>query len=125
MLVTADSTLNTANQHYQENASKMGLPVPLWIDNAEVVSTIQFPVTNASSGQVVHTAYGASPEIAIAAVDSAQKAFLNWTKTTPWERRELFLAAARDLLLRKDEVAALLRVCLSFSTAARVKDPDS
>ncbi len=88
----------------------MGPPVPLWIDNAHVSSSIEFPVINAGSGIVVHHAYGATPAIAIAAVDSAQKAFVNWSKTTPWERRTRLLAASQILQQRKTAVAALLQV---------------
>lgn len=85
--------------------------VRLWIDNTDVDSSIQFPVTNAGSGHIAHTACGATPEIAIAAVESAQTAFLSWSKTTPWERRRLFKTAAQLLKERREEVGALLRVC--------------
>jgi hypothetical protein len=38
--------------------------VALWIDNEEVSSNIKFPVVNANTGEMVHEAYGATPEIA-------------------------------------------------------------
>lgn len=113
---TACAPHNASQLKLNENTSKMGLPVHLWIDNTNVISSVQFPVLNASTGQVVHNAYGATPEIAIAAVDSAQKAFLSWSKTTPWERRKLFKAAAHDLRRQREEVGALLRVCLPPSS---------
>jgi acyl-CoA reductase-like NAD-dependent aldehyde dehydrogenase len=92
------------------DSREIGVPVPLWIDNTEVFSSIQFPVTNAISNEVVHYAHGATPEIAIAAVDSAQRAYRSWSRTTPWERRSLLLAAARNLRLQHDEVALLMKV---------------
>jgi acyl-CoA reductase-like NAD-dependent aldehyde dehydrogenase len=92
----------------------MGSTVPLWIDNTEVPTSIQFPVTLSTTGKVVHHAYGATPEVAIMAVDSAQKAFASWSKTTPWERRKLLVAAGSLLQARRDEIAAILQVSQSF-----------
>ncbi|ADX75099.1 aldehyde dehydrogenase [Pseudarthrobacter phenanthrenivorans] len=49
------------------------------------------------SGDVVTTAAAAAQEDAIEAVDSAQAAFLTWSKTGPSERRAIMLKAADSL----------------------------
>lgn len=59
---------------------------------------------------VVHQAYGATPALARQAVDSAQKAFQAWRNTTPWERKDLLLEAAKYLKDRRGDVADLLKV---------------
>ena len=93
--------------------TERGKTVPLWIDNKEYTSSITFPVTNADSGRTVHEAYGATPAIAVEAVESAQRAFLSWRNTKPWDRRQLLLKAADYLRERRQEVADLILVrCL-------------
>lgn len=84
--------------------------VPLWIDNQEVSSAIKFPVVNSETGKVVHEAYGATPEIAVKAVESAEKAYWKWRDTDPWHRRKLLLGAAEYLNAQREEVAALISV---------------
>ena len=83
--------------------------IPLWIDNAPVTSGKKFPVTLASSGKVVHEAYGATPEIAKRAVESCQKAFETWSRTTPWHRRELLFKAAALIRERKTEIIKIIQ----------------
>ncbi|KAJ5626401.1 hypothetical protein N7510_002710 [Penicillium lagena] len=82
----------------------------LWIDNEDVRSAIEFPVINGQSGKTVHTANGATPELAIAAVESAQRAFGPWSKTSPWERRKLLQSAARILHNRRQEISELIKL---------------
>ncbi|KAJ5811772.1 hypothetical protein N7474_008073 [Penicillium riverlandense] len=83
---------------------------PLWIDNEDVSSAIEFPVINGQSGKTVHTANGATPELAVAAVESAQRAFGTWSKTSPWERRKLLQSAARILHNRRQEISELIKL---------------
>lgn len=90
--------------------------ISLWIDNQEVSSTIKFPVVNAETREVVHEAWGATPELAVQAVDSAEKAFWTWRETDPWHRRQLLLAAADYLVSKREEVAELIKVSLEKAT---------
>ena len=84
-------------------------PVPLWIDNEAVISDIIFPVVNHGTGST-SSAYGATAEIVREAINSSHRAFQLWRKTTPWQRRDLFLRAAQLLESQKDEVAKLFKV---------------
>lgn len=94
------------------------LKVPLWIENHEHSSDIVFPVVHSETGATVHEAYGATPDIAAQAVDSAQKAFLSWRNTKPWYRRELLLKAADYLRQKRGEVADVLKVSPSLRGAS-------
>ena len=87
--------------------------IQLWIDNEGRSSDVIFPVLNAEKGVVVHEAYGATPDLATEAVDSAQKAFLSWRNTSPWHRRKLLLEASNYLEERRKEVEYLIRVNLT------------
>lgn len=85
--------------------------IPLWIDNKEVSSTLTFPVTNSERREHVHEAFGATPDIAIAAVESAQKAFITWRETDVWRRRRLLQDAAEYLHQHREEAAEINQVC--------------
>lgn len=84
-------------------------PVPLWIDNKPVKSGTTFPVINNGNGNTT-SAYGATPEIVKDAIRSSHLAFASWRKTTPWERRDLLLNAARLLAEQSDVARAILEV---------------
>lgn len=88
-------------------------PVPLWIDNKPHTSDIVFPVINHGNGRTTR-AYGATPDIAKDAINSCQVAFESWKNTTPWERRELLLNAAKLLADREVLVKEVLEVRLSL-----------
>jgi acyl-CoA reductase-like NAD-dependent aldehyde dehydrogenase len=89
--------------------------IHLWIGNQEVTSAIKFAVVNAETGKVVHDAYGATPDIAVQAVESAEEAFWKWRDTDPWYRRKLLLDAANYLESKRDEVSALIAVRWEYS----------
>jgi acyl-CoA reductase-like NAD-dependent aldehyde dehydrogenase len=64
--------------------------IPLIIDGKDVtLHDRDFPVVNAAKNITVATAQGASVDVAIQAVESAQKAFPTWANTKPQERRRL------------------------------------
>lgn len=64
--------------------------IPLIIDGKDVtLSDRDFPVVNAAKNVTVATAQGASVEVAIQAVESAQRAFITWAGVKPQERRRL------------------------------------
>jgi acyl-CoA reductase-like NAD-dependent aldehyde dehydrogenase len=98
------------NQTQDTMQTGPGKIIPLWIDNQEYASSITFPVINAEKGQIVHDAYGATPELAVRAVESARRAFLSWGKTKPWARRHLLLKAAEYLRERRKQIADLILV---------------
>ncbi|MBM7473700.1 aldehyde dehydrogenase [Subtercola frigoramans] len=74
----------------------------LIIDNKHVDASEgrTFDRTHPLSGDVVTTAAAASVGDAISAVESAAKAFVEWSQTGPTERRNIFLKAA-DILERR------------------------
>ncbi|KAK6385859.1 hypothetical protein LTS17_001431 [Exophiala oligosperma] len=84
--------------------------IHLWIDNQQHTSDIVFPIVNNESGITVHEAYGANPELAVQAAESANRAFFSWRKTTPWYRRQMLLKAADYLRHKRDQVADLIRL---------------
>jgi acyl-CoA reductase-like NAD-dependent aldehyde dehydrogenase len=82
----------------------------LIIGNVDVPTQDCFPVPDAISGSVVHTAPTATVEQSIEAVESAEKAFELWRDTTPIERRTILNRAAQIMQERKDElVQAMVR----------------
>ena len=97
-----------------ENLNGTHSTVHLWIDNQECSSDIIFPVFNAEQGVVVHKAYGATPELAVQAVESAQKAFLSWRDTSPWYRRKLLLDASKYMDQRRKELEDLILVIVAL-----------
>jgi malonate-semialdehyde dehydrogenase (acetylating) / methylmalonate-semialdehyde dehydrogenase len=99
----------------EDETGKHDVPVstvPLWIDNQPHKSNVTFPVINHEKDLVVHQAYGATPELARKAVESAAVAFPAWRDAKPWRRRTLFLKAAGYLEERRNEVAEMARVRL-------------
>lgn len=64
--------------------------IPLIIDGKDItLGEREFPVVNAAQNKTVATARGASIEVAIQAVESAQRAFPIWASVKPQERRRL------------------------------------
>jgi salicylaldehyde dehydrogenase len=78
------------------------LETKLVIDNVARPATkgAVFERRSSTTGQVVTRAAAASAADAITAADSAQKAFLTWSKSSPSERRKVLLKAA-DILETK------------------------
>lgn len=86
------------------NAGKT--PIPLLIDNQSVVTDNQFEVQNPGTGQVADLCVGATVDDATRAVESAKAAFAAWSKTMPYDRRDILLRAADIMQSRKEELIA-------------------
>lgn len=82
--------------------------VPFLIDGEKVYPDKTFDVVSPATGKVVHKCGSASEKDALAAVDSAAKAFKSWRKTTPIQRRDIFLKTAAIMESRKDELARIM-----------------
>lgn len=82
----------------------------LIIDNTPkaAASGATFERRHPMSGDVVTRAAAATVADAIAAADSAQKAFLTWSATGPTERRRILLAAADRLEAKAPEFIAVM-----------------
>ncbi|KAK4217038.1 salicylaldehyde dehydrogenase [Rhypophila decipiens] len=82
-----------------------GYTVPFLINGENVHPERSFDVTNPATGKVVHRSGSASEVEVQAAVDAAAQAFKTWKKTTPQQRRNIFLKVADNLESRKEELA--------------------
>ncbi|MBV5265022.1 aldehyde dehydrogenase [Pinisolibacter aquiterrae] len=82
----------------------------LIIDNAPKAATsgATFERRHPMSGDVVTRAAAATVADAIAAADSAQKAFMTWSVTGPTERRRILLAAADRLEAKAPEFITVM-----------------
>ncbi|OAA48539.1 Aldehyde dehydrogenase domain protein [Metarhizium rileyi] len=78
--------------------------LPLVINGQDYYPDKTFNVKSPSTGQVVHQCGGASVADAARAVDVAAEALQSWRKTTPQERRDIFLKAADDMHCRREEL---------------------
>ncbi|SDK35294.1 Acyl-CoA reductase [Agrobacterium fabrum] len=77
----------------------------LYIDNKEQASATgaTFERRNPASDAVISRGAAASVEDAVRAVASAEKAFAEWSKSGPTQRRALLLKAADEIEARADE----------------------
>ncbi|CAG8416557.1 unnamed protein product [Penicillium salamii] len=80
-----------------------GATVPLIIGNKDVTTPNTFDVNNPGKGYVEHKCSTADTEHATLAVESAEKAFPEWSSTKPATRRDILLKTADVFLARKDE----------------------
>ena len=80
--------------------------IPLIIDNKSIVTDTQFEVRNPATGQIVDHCAGATVDDAISAVTAAKAAFPAWSKTTPYDRRDVLAKAADIMQSRKEELIA-------------------
>jgi acyl-CoA reductase-like NAD-dependent aldehyde dehydrogenase len=70
--------------------------IALIIDGSDtILNDREFPVINAAHNITVATAQGASVDVAIQAVESAQKAFPVWASVKPQEKRQLLLSLGK------------------------------
>ncbi|OLN82880.1 Vanillin dehydrogenase [Colletotrichum chlorophyti] len=90
------------------SSSERGFTVPFLIDGQKIVPEKTFDVVSPSNGKVVHKCGSATVKDAQAAVDSAAKAFKSWRKTTPIQRRDIFLKTAAIMESRKEELARIM-----------------
>lgn len=82
----------------------MGTTTPLIINNESIETDIKFEVYAPATGELSSYCSGVSVEDAKRAVDIAQAAFPAWSKTKPYERRDLLLKAADIMSSRKEEL---------------------
>lgn len=82
--------------------------VPAIINGEEQVLNRTFTVTNPSSLEVSHRCSSANVAEAEAAVAAAAAAFPAWSRTSPTERRKVFLKAAEVMDRRRDELAGYM-----------------
>jgi acyl-CoA reductase-like NAD-dependent aldehyde dehydrogenase len=68
--------------------------IPLWIDNAPITTSTQFPIVQASTSKTVHHSSSATPDDATRAASSSWTAFLSWRSSTHTARRDLILRVA-------------------------------
>lgn len=84
--------------------SETSFTVPLIINGEEHRTDRRFDVTSPATGKVVHNCVSASTDDAARAVDAASEAFASWRKTTPGQRRDIFLRAAEIMKKRRAEL---------------------
>lgn len=88
--------------------SEAGFTVPFLIDGEKVVPEHTFDVVSPGTGKVLYKCASATEKDALAAVDAAAKAFKSWRKTTPIQRRDIFLKAAAIMESRKEELVNIM-----------------
>jgi delta 1-pyrroline-5-carboxylate dehydrogenase len=98
----------TDSEAQNEVAAGAGYCVPFFIDGKEVHTEQKFDVVSPSSGEIVHRCSSATTADALAAVDAATTAFKSWRKSTPGERRDIFLKTVEVMNKRKDELCQYL-----------------
>ncbi|KAF4982002.1 hypothetical protein FDECE_17590 [Fusarium decemcellulare] len=78
--------------------------VPFLINGKDYPSEQAFDVVSPVTGKVLHRYQSAGVKDADAAVDAAAEAFKTWRKSTPYQRRDVFLKAAEIMNRRRDEL---------------------
>jgi acyl-CoA reductase-like NAD-dependent aldehyde dehydrogenase len=84
------------------------LTIPLWIDGKEETSSSTFDVISPSSNEVCWTATSATTNDALRAVEVAEKAFIEWSKTKPARRMEVLLKTATIMEKNSAEYAGYI-----------------
>jgi len=79
------------------------LTIPLLINGKEVHTSRILDISSPSSGQVLHKASCATSTEIDQAISAAKAAFPAWSKTSPYERRDVFLKAASIFESRIEE----------------------
>lgn len=82
--------------------------VPLIINGQDYYPDKTFDVSSPSTGQIAHKCGSASVADANRAVDVAAEALKTWRKTTPQERRDIFLKAADIMESRRADLMAYM-----------------
>lgn len=82
----------------------MTVNVPLIIIAKDVTTENFISVASPLTDEDIWTASSASTKEALDVVTAAENAFPGWSKTTPSQRRDIFLRAAALLLERKQEL---------------------
>lgn len=84
---------------------------PLYIDNEtrNATGNAVFERRSPVTGEVLTQAAAASTQDAIASIESAQRAFLSWSKTGPGQRRMLLSKAADEIEKRTEDFVAAMK----------------
>jgi acyl-CoA reductase-like NAD-dependent aldehyde dehydrogenase len=86
--------------------SKEACPsIPLWIDGEETSGTSTFDITSPITGETCWTAASATIEDVQKAIESAETAFVSWSKSKPAHRMDVLLKTASILEERSAEYA--------------------
>lgn len=91
------------------NGDSSDTTVPLLIDGKDYPTKDTFDVEAPAKEQLAWKAHGASVEDANHAVETAQKAFPAWSRTSPSERRDIFLKAAQIMESKADELKSIMQ----------------
>lgn len=91
--------------------------IPLIIDNKSITTGNDFEVRNPESGEIVAQCVGATVDDTKEAVAAAQTAFPGWSKTTPYDRRDILTRAADIMASRREE---LIRYQIEDTGAGRL-----
>ena len=98
---------STMDTNEAENPPRV--TIPLWINGKEVTTTSTFDVTSPLTNQTCWQAASASTDDATLAVETAQEAFKEWSKTKPTTRRNILLSVADLLEVRIDVYASFMQ----------------
>jgi acyl-CoA reductase-like NAD-dependent aldehyde dehydrogenase len=91
----------TAMPFLQDSTGSKVIPCIIGGKPYELPESNNFPITQASTGKVIHYAQGADVATAIKAADAAAKAFPAWSRTAAVERRHIINRFA-DILESKE-----------------------
>ncbi|KAF9875807.1 aldehyde dehydrogenase family protein [Colletotrichum karsti] len=94
---------------HTNGSSKEDFTVPFLIDGEKFYPEKTFEIVNPATGKAVHKCGSATEKDALTAVDVAAKAFKTWRRTTPVQRRDIFLKAADIMESRKDELSQIMQ----------------
>ncbi|KAH7112075.1 vanillin dehydrogenase [Dendryphion nanum] len=78
--------------------------IPFWLDGREFESNSTFDVISPIDQKTLYKCSSAGEQDVLHAIESAQQAFLLWSKTKPRTRRDIFLRAADEFERRKNEL---------------------
>ncbi|KAH7162008.1 aldehyde dehydrogenase [Dactylonectria estremocensis] len=102
---TVADAINTTTQNQLEKAAK-NTGIPLLIDGIPVIKDSAEKVHTLSPTSFFH---GADVSDCIKAAKSSSKAFVQWSQSSPLERRRLLLKLSQLLLQRQDEAINIMR----------------
>ncbi|OAQ79341.1 vanillin dehydrogenase [Purpureocillium lilacinum] len=90
------------------SASSSSFTVPFFIGGKDTSADKSFDVVSPSDGKVAHRCGSATLADASAAIAAAADAFKTWRRTTPVQRRDIFLKAADIMAARREELAGYM-----------------
>ncbi|KAL0935251.1 aldehyde dehydrogenase [Colletotrichum truncatum] len=98
----------SGSSHPNGTSTEECFTVPFLIDGEKLYPQNTFDVVSPATSKVLHKCGSATEKDALAAVDSAAKAFKSWRRTTPSERQEIFLKTAAIMQSRKEELSRIM-----------------